>query len=141
MSTFLQTYTERLKSREILELCEELQAVCGVGLLSFRGHPLLFFLQQCVYPRGASEKRVPISTAHVAISPWLESRVGKLPDGDLRDLCTELTSGGRALEFYQGNKLAIFLNKILPKHESAKKRSTKQSRWDAVVRQRRSNQG
>ena len=94
---------------------------------------------QFTYPHGP-EKRVPINLALALDTPILESKVGRLPDGDLRDLCNELAKlSGKALEFYQGSKVFMLLNKTLPKHTPPKKLTALQSRRAAVDRQRRTN--
>jgi hypothetical protein len=50
----------------------------------------------------------------MSLWPLLDTTIGKLPDGDLRRLCNELSAAsGRALEFYSGSKLAAFLNKTV----------------------------
>jgi hypothetical protein len=75
-------------------------------------------------------------------APILESKIEKLPDGDLRDLCAELAlRNNTSLEFRSGNKLAVFLNKTLPKFTLPKRTAAKQRRSDAVTMQRRANRG
>lgn len=140
MSEFLNTRLGDIHSSPLLELIEELENSRPVGSRHFVGLPLIQFLTQCVYPNGANEKRVPLTTAFAAHTPILDSRVGKLPDGDLRDLCAELAlRKNTALEFYRGNGLAIFLNKTLPKFPLPKKSTPKQRRYDAITMQRRAN--
>lgn len=140
MSALLQTKLGEIRDREILELVEELEQACPVGSRDFVNGPLLHFLTQCVYPQGPA-KRVPISTKVVCLSPLLDSRVGQLTEGPLRDLCEELaTLSRRALELFNGSKIYVLLNKTLPRF-SVKGPSEKQQRWDAVIRQRRSNRG
>ncbi len=141
MSDFLNTRLGEIRSGEILALIEELEHACPVGSRHFVGSPLIHFLTQCVYPGGGAGKRVPLSTALVADAPILDSRAGKL-DGDLYDLCAELAlRNDAALKFYQGNKLAVFFNKTLPKYAAPKKPTARQQRSDAVARQRRANRG
>jgi hypothetical protein len=142
MSEFLNTRLGTIHRGEILDLVDELESVCQVSSADFVNSPLIHFLTQCVYPMGASQKRKPISTGSVAIAPLLESKVGKLPDGDLHDFCTELAlRNNTALEWYSGNKLAVFLNKTLPEFALPKRPTAKRSRVDAVAMQRRSNRG
>jgi hypothetical protein len=128
-----------IEDRQILALIYELEQACpGVGSRLFANSPLLHFLTQCIFPSGT--KHVRITTAHVPLAPLLESRVGKLPDGALRDLCGELAKrSGKALEFYGGNKVYVLLNKTLPKDWSVNSPSETQRRWDNVWRNRRSN--
>ncbi len=138
MNGLLQTKVGEIKDQEILALIGELEHACPVGSEHFASSPLLFFLTQCVLPDGF--KHVPITTAHVPLATLLESRVGKLPDGPLRDLCDELArSSGKALEFFSGNKVYVLLNKTLPKKRGTKPPKDTQRRWEDVVRQRRSN--
>ena len=138
MSELLQTKVGEIKSAEILALIDELEHACPVGSQDFLNSPLLFFLTQCVYPDG-SGKRVPITTKFAASVPLLEARVGKLPEGPLRDLCGELAVLSRnPLEVFSGSKVYMLLNKTLPKF-SMKGSTEKQKRWDTVVGQRRSN--
>ena len=100
---------------------------------------LITFLVQCLYPQGAA-KRIPITTALAASTPLLESRVGKLSNGALRDLCGELALlANTALEFFNGNKIYVLLNKAIPKLPKPKKPTAKQQLWDAVFQRRRSN--
>jgi hypothetical protein len=141
MGKLLETKVANITDDEILALIRELEQACPVGSRDFLNVPFLLFLTQCVYPSGAV-KRVPITTQYVPSAPLLESRVGKLPDGPLRDLCGELALLSKeALEFFSGNKIYVLLNKTLPKNLSGKKPSDKHRRWDTVVRQRRSNRG
>jgi hypothetical protein len=110
------------------------------GAANFASSPLMIFLMQCLYPTGDTSKRVPISTACLAVAPLLESTVGRLPDGDLRTLCMELSiASGHALEFYSGSKLVAFLNKTLPKPPKPKKLTARQSRLERIGLQRRAN--
>ena len=137
MSEFLTTRRSEIRSGEILSLIEELEHACPVGSRLHLTTPLIAFLGLCVYPNGP--KRVPLSTALAIDTPLLESRIGKLPDGDLRDLCTELARmGNKSLELFAGTKLYVFLNKAILKHTSPKP-LTKAARRDAIVRQRRAN--
>jgi len=129
-----------ITDEEILALIRELEHVCPVGSRHFGNSPLLHFLTQCVYPEGSS-KRIPITTRCAASTPLLESRVGKLPNGPLRDLCGELALlSQKSLEFFSGNKVYILLNKTLPNF-TTREPGEMQRRWDAVVRRRRSNRG
>jgi hypothetical protein len=138
MGKFLETKITDIKDRELLELICELEHACPVGSRYFANSPLLHFLTQCVYPNGP-EKRAPITTKFVASAPLLETRVGKLPNGPLRDLCGELALLSRnALEFFSGSKVYMLLNKTLPRF-SIPGNTEKQKRWDAVIRKRRSN--
>lgn len=139
MSGFLQTKVGEIQADEILALIRELEHACPVGARHFVGLPLLLFFTQCVYPEGPT-KRVPITTAYAASTPLLESRVGKLPDGPLRDLCGELAAFSRnALELFHGNKVYVLLNKTLPKNLTLKPASDTQRRREAVVHRRRLN--
>jgi hypothetical protein len=139
MSGFLNTLVGEIRSGDLLALIEELEQVCPVVSQDFLKTPFIAFLTQCVYPGGLG-KRAPLSTVSAAWAPLLESRVGKLPEGDLRELCAELAKlRGVALEFFQGGKVCALLNKTLPKHPVPTKPPAKQSRWDAVIRQRRAN--
>lgn len=73
------------------------------------------FLLMCVYPDYPRTKRFRIST-DTAISPLLETRVGKLPDGPIFDLCMEVSVWGEtAREFSHGRKLVTLLNERIPK--------------------------
>jgi len=139
MSRLLQTKVGEVRDGEILALIEELEQACPVGSHQFVNQPLLFFLNQCVYPEGPG-KRVPLSTKTVALAPLLETRVGKLADGGLRDLCGELAVlSGDGLESFANRKVYVLLNKTLPKHEAPPAPSLAQRRWDAVAGRRRSN--
>ncbi|MDR3405414.1 MAG: hypothetical protein P4L99_23165 [Chthoniobacter sp.] len=138
MSELLQTKVGDIKSADVLALIDELEQACPVGSQNFVNSPLLFFLTQCVYPDG-SGKRVPITMKSVATAPLLEARVGKLPDGPLRELCGELAVLSRnPLELFSGSKVYMLLNKTLPKF-TMKNSTEKQKRWDGVIGQRRSN--
>ncbi|MGB8353411.1 MAG: hypothetical protein WCD79_05955 [Chthoniobacteraceae bacterium] len=140
MSTFLDTRLSEIQSEEILALVSELEHVTRIGSDAYANSQLFIFLSQCVYPGGTGEKRVPISAEFIAVAPLLDTRVGKLPDGDLRNLCAELAFRNHtALEYYHGNKLSVFLNKTLPKHSAPKKPTSSQQRWNAVAMQRRAN--
>ena len=120
MDSLLQTKVGDIRDGEILALIDELEHACRVGSRDFVNLPLSLFLTQCVYPDGPA-KRVPITTKIVASAPFLESRVGKLPDGPLRDLCAELALlAGTALESFSGNKIYVLLNKTLPKYPTVK---------------------
>lgn len=138
MGRLLETKVADIKDAELLRLIDELEAVCPVGSPHFVDSPLLHFLTQCVYPHG-SEKRAAITTKFVASAPLLESRVGQLPDGPLRDLCGELALLRQSgLDAFSGSKVYVLLNKSLPRF-SVPKSTAKQKRWDAVIHQRRSN--
>lgn len=140
MSDLLNTKLSHIRDGNILALVEELEAVCSTLSHRFLDLPLRFFLTQCVYPRGAGTKRVRISTETVALSPLLESSIGKLPDGELFDLCREIaTADGVAREFSHGQKLANFLSRTIDKYDPTKGLSNKQERLDRLARTRRSN--
>ena len=142
MSEFLSTRLGEIHSGPLLSLIDELEHACPVGSRHFVGLTLFQFLTQCVYPGGSEGKRVPITTALALDTPLLDSKVGKLPDGDLHDLCAELTlRSNEALEWYSGNKLTVLLNKTLPKFALPKRSGPKQGRSDAVAMQRRANRG
>ena len=139
MSNFLNTRLETVRSGEILSLIEALDAACGERSPHFLGSPLRFYLTACVYPQGAGTKRVKISTAHV-LDSLLDTKVGKLELGDLRDLCNELAiANGKALELCLGEKLVTFLNRTIDVHKPAKGPTELQQRREAVVQQRRKN--
>lgn len=139
MGQLLETKVADITDDELLELIRELEVVCPVGSQDFADSPLLHFLTQCVYPEGPTGKRISITTKLAASAPRLESRVGSLSDGPLRDLCGELASLSKeALELFSGSKVYMLLNKTLP-HFSIKGPSGNQRRWDAVIGQRRSN--
>lgn len=138
MSRLLETKVADIKDTELLCLVDELEEVCPVGSRNFLSSPLLHFLTQCVYPHGP-EKRVAIATQFAASTPLLESRIGKLPDGPLRDLCGELAQLGQSsLDVFSGSKVYVLLNKTLPRFATARS-TVRQKRWDAVVQQRRAN--
>jgi len=142
MGELLNAKVGKIRDGELLALIEELEHACPVGSRHFLNLPLIHFLTQCVYPAGASEKRVTLKTDLAAHTPILDTRVGKLPDGDLRSLCAELAlRQNTALEFYNGNKLVVFLNKTLPKHPRPKKPTAKRSRMNSIAMQRRLNRG
>jgi hypothetical protein len=126
----------------LLALIDELEWAAGVPSAEFLSLPLGFFLTQCVYPTGEPETRIPISSAGLPLAPLLDSKVGRLPDGELRTLCAELAStSGRALEFFHDSTLAAFLNGTIPKLEPAGKRTADEMRRDRVVMRRRANRG
>ena len=131
---------DELSSGDVHALIRELEQACGIRAADFASMPLMHFLVQCVYPSGDSSVRVPISTAYLAVAPLLDATIGKLPDGDLRTLCTELSiASGHALEFYSGSKLAAFLNKTVPKLPKRKKPTARQSQLQRIALQRRAN--
>jgi hypothetical protein len=139
INSLLQTKVGDIRDAEILALIDELEHASPVGSHEFVNQPLLFFLTQCLYPEGPG-KRIPISAKNVAAAPLLESRVGKLPDGSLHDLCGELAALAKTgLEFFSGNKVYVLLNRAIPKHPAVKTASAKGARRDAVVNRRRSN--
>jgi hypothetical protein len=139
MSGWLQTKVGDIHEADLLLLIDELEQACQVGSREFVDLPLAIFLTQCVYPEGPA-KRVSITTKHMPSAPLLGARIGKLPEGALRDLCGELAVlGGEALEFFHSRKVYALLNKALPKHATVKAPGTRQTRWDAVVHRRRSN--
>lgn len=138
MSRLLETKVADIKDTELLGLVDELEEVCPVGSRNFINSPLLHFLTQCVYPNGP-EKRVAITTQFAPSAPLLESRIGKLPDGPLRDLCGELALLAQSsLDVFAGSKVYVLLNKTLPRFATARS-TARQKRWDAVVQQRRAN--
>ena len=138
MGRLLETKVADIKDAELLGLIDELEEACPVGSCEFVNLPFLHFLTQCVYPQGP-EKRVPITTKFAASTPLLESRVGKLPEGLLRDLCAELALLAQSsLEVFSGSKVYVLLNKTLP-HFDTTGTTQKQKRWDAVIQQRRMN--
>ncbi len=138
MGRLLETKVADIKEDELLALIRELEEACPVGSQHFASSPLQHFLTQCVYHDG-SGRRLPISTKFVATAPLLESRVGTLPDGPLRELCWELALlANEGLESFNGSKVYMLLNKTLPRF-SLSRPTEKQKRWDAVIRQRRSN--
>ena len=140
MSQILNTKLNDIRDGNILALVEELEAVCPVSSRNFGDFPLRFFLTQCVYPAGAGTKRVPISTSTVALSPLLESTIGKLPDGDLFNICHEIASAdGVAREFSHGQKLYAFLSRTIDKYTPTKAPTATQRRKDALARTRRNN--
>ena len=139
MSSLLQTLVREIHDGDLLALLDELECAVPVASRMALRIPLIGLLMQFVYPYGP-EKRIPITLDSVLETPILETRVGKLPDGSLRELCMELAVlSGRALEFYQGCKVYVLLNKAIPRHVASKKPSANALRWEAVVRQRRSN--
>jgi len=138
MGRLLETKVADIKDSELLGLIRELEEACPVGSHNFINSPLLHFLTQCVYP-GGPEKRVAITTQFAASAPLLESRIGKLPDGPLRDLCGELALPAQSgLDAFSGSKVYVLLNKTLPRFATARS-TVRQKRWDAVIQQRRSN--
>lgn len=138
MGRLLETKVADIKDAELLGLIDELEEACPVGSADFVHSPFLHFLTQCVYPHGP-EKRVPITTKSVASAPLLESRVGKLADGPLRNLCGELASLAQSgLEVFSGSKVHVLFNKTLPRF-AAGRSTQKHKRWDAVIHQRRAN--
>lgn len=138
MSRLLETKVADIKDAELLSFVDELEEVSPVGSRNFLNSPLLHFLTQCVYPHGP-EKRVAITTQLAASTPLLESRIGKLPDGPLRDLCGELTLLAQSsLDVFSGSKVYVLLNKTLPRFATTRS-TARQNRWDAVTQQRRSN--
>jgi hypothetical protein len=129
-----------LSSGDIHALIRELEHACGLPSSHLASSPLIHYLMQCVYPNGDPAQRVPISTAFLPVAPLLDSTVGKLPDGDVRTLCSELAAAsGRALEFYAGSKLSAFLNKTLPKLPKPKKPTARQAARERIAMQRRAN--
>ena len=140
MSGLLQTKVGDIDDRELLDLIDELEQACRVGSREFISLPLMLFLTQCASIRRVRPKRVPITTKYAASTPLLESRVGKRPDGPLRDLCGELAVlSAKSLESFSGSKVYVLLNETLPKNLTATPPGATQSRWDAVVYRRRSN--
>jgi len=139
MGRLLETKVANTEADELLALIRELEDACSIGSEGFADSPLIHFLTQCVYPEGATGGRASITTKFAASAPLLESRVGKLSDGPLRNLCVELASlANESLEFFGGSKVYMLLNKALPRFSSARQ-TEKQKRWDAVIHQRRSN--
>ncbi len=139
MGRLLDTKVADIKDAELLGLIDELEEACPVGSAEFLHSPLLHFLTQCVYPNGP-ERRVAITTKSVASAPLLESRVGKLPEGLLRDLCGELALLGQSgLDVFSGSKVYVLLNKTLPRFAATGRSTARRERWDAVIRQRRAN--
>lgn len=139
MSNFLYTLLQDIRSGDILAMIEELEEAIPVVSRTALASPLIHLLQQFTYPQGP-EKRVPINPSAALNTPILESKVGKLPDGDLRDLCHELAKlSNKGLEFYQGSKVFALLNKTLPRREAPKKPTALQGRRTAVDQQRRAN--
>ena len=140
MTKLLNTNLSDIHDGDILAVVEELEAVCPVGSRHFLNLPLRMFLTQCVYPGGTGTKRIPISTATVAISPLLESTIGKLPDGALFDLCREIaTADGIAREFSHGQKLCVFLSRTIDKYTPSKAPTERQRRINNIVQRRRNN--
>jgi hypothetical protein len=138
MGQLLETKVADIEDEQLIGLIRELEEACRIGSQNFTNLPLLHFLTQCVYP-GGPEKRESITTKLTASAPLLESRVGKLPEGSLRDLCGELASLSKnVLEFFSGSKVYMLLNKTLPRF-SIPQSTARQRRWDAVIHQRRSN--
>jgi hypothetical protein len=134
------TRIDELSSGDVHGLIRELEQACGVLADNFSSSPLILFLMQCLYPTGAASKRVPISTACLVVAPLLDKTIGKLPDGDLRTLCVELSNAsGRALEFYTGSKLASFLNKTIPKPPKPNKPTRRQARVERIAVRRNAN--
>ena len=140
MSEIRFSYLGDLSGGDVQALIRELEQACGVTSSHLASSPLLHFLVLCVYPGHDPGKRVPISSACLAVAPLLDCTVGKLPDGDLRTLCAELaTASGRALEFYHGSKLAAFLNKTIPKQPKTKKPTARQAANQRIAMTRRAN--
>ena len=124
----------------------ELEIACEVSSDQIDTSPIIHFLMLCVYPGPEPGKRVPISTECMASAPLLDCKVGKLPDGDLRDLCAELAVANRAapinrrnIDFYNGSKLAAFFNKTIPKQDRPNKPTANQARRERIVMRRREN--
>ena len=89
---------DELSGGDVHKLIRELEQACCIRAADFGSSPLMHFLVQCLYPSGDPSKRVPISTACVPVAPLLDDTIGKLPDGDLRTLCGELSiASGHAL--------------------------------------------
>jgi hypothetical protein len=140
MSQVLDTRLNEIRDANLSAMIVELEAVCLVPSSYFLEQPLRFYLNQCVYPKGAGTQRVPISTASAACSPLLETRIGKLSDGPIFDLCMELSMRhGTALEFSLGKKLVTFLNLTLPKFAPVKAPSKEQRLKNSIVHIRRNN--
>ena len=134
------TRLDQLSSGDVHALISELEQACGIRAADFASLPLMNFLTLCLYPSGDTSKRVSISTACLVMAPLLDTTIGKLPNGDLRTLCSELSiASDRALEFYSGSKLAAFLNKTLPKLAKPKKLTAGQSRRERIALLRRAN--
>ncbi|MEI9895534.1 MAG: hypothetical protein WDN28_16990 [Chthoniobacter sp.] len=141
MSRLLDTKVGEIKDEEIRSLIQELEEVCHVSSQQSANLPLQLFFQRCVYPEGP-QKHIPITTKFVPLAQHLESRVGMLSDGPLRELCAELALRAKnALEFYSDRRVYMLLNKAFPKKPSAKNPTKTQQRWDVVVNRRRSNRG
>ena len=138
-SNFLNTMLGEIRSGEILSLLDELENACPVISRQGLNLPLAAFLNQCLYPQG-SGKRQPLNLDQAFHTPLLESRIGKLPDGDLREFCAELARrSGKALEFYQSCKVYALINKCMPRLPSPAKPSAKSERQNALTTQRRAN--
>ena len=136
MKTWLNAKIGEIEDELLLELVAELEAACGVqaGPEDWLRH----FLARCVYPFGTGSKRVPIANDHLLTSPWLEARIGKLPDGAIHELCRELAAG-ESLEFSGGEMLKTFLNRCIPKYPERTPPSETAQRKDALVHLRRRN--
>ena len=139
MSKLLHTLVQDIHAGDILSLLDELEHAIPVVSRTALRIPLVNLLTQFVYPKGFG-KREPIKLDLALHTPILETPIGKFPDGDLRSLCTELAATTeKALEFYHGSKMYVFLNKTLPKYAMPRQPTALQKRWDAVTRQRRAN--
>jgi hypothetical protein len=67
------TRIDDLSNGDVHDFIRELEQACGIRAVAFTSLPLMHFLMQCLYPTGDASKRVPISTAHLAVAPALDS--------------------------------------------------------------------
>ena len=136
MPELLNTKVDELRDELLISLIAELELACEI-----EASPLTTigsFLICCVYPFGFGSKRVRISTDHLPMTPVLDTRVGRLPDGPVYGLCRELARDV-GLELFHGERLKNFLSRRIPSFPAHKTASETARRRDALVHLRRRN--
>jgi len=108
----------KIEDSEIKELFQELRRVTGVNPSHYEDFFVIQFLQQCLYPKGASEKVVKIEKAQIdQIDDFdsfiLRKKVGKAGDNLYRLFRELLQNSPDSLDKYSGTAVYVFLNKVL----------------------------
>lgn len=123
-SNVFQTPLEDIHDPIILSLIRELEHACALPSADFQGQWFYQYLWQCVYPKGAAEKRHPIDRRNIIPGGLLDTKIGKLRDSSIYPFCHDLAMrlNSQSAELVEDTKLYVFFNRYLPVLEQPKRK-------------------
>jgi hypothetical protein len=124
-----------LEDHDIQALLHELERISGVHVSNHGDMMLIHFLQTCLYPRGGSEKQVPISKQDLdehdpTDSFTLRKKIRLLTESRLYQVCRELAEmRGLGIEMVETQSLYVFLSRSLKLEEKRERTKIVRLRW------------